>query len=54
MFLKLLVRHILLLVLAIVLGGLAGATLVRYAPGFDSDRFNDLTGFVAHLLVLAI
>ena len=37
MFLKLLVRHLLLLVLAILLGGLAGAALVRYAPGFDSD-----------------
>ena len=37
MILKLLVRHSLLLVLAIVLGGLAGATLVRFAPGFDSD-----------------
>ncbi len=37
LFLKLLVHHILLLVLAIVLGGLAGATLVRFAPGFDSD-----------------
>ena len=38
MFLNLLVRHSLLLVLAIVLGGLAGAALVRYAPGFDSDE----------------
>ena len=37
MLLRLLVRHLLLLVLAIVLGGLAGATLVRFAPGFDSD-----------------
>lgn len=37
MFIQRLVRHILLLALAIVLGGLAGATLVRFAPGFDSD-----------------
>ena len=37
MFLKLLIRHIFLLLLAIVLSGLAGATLVRFAPGFDSD-----------------
>ena len=37
MLLKLFIRHILLLVLAIVLGGFAGATLVRFAPGFDSD-----------------
>lgn len=37
MLVKVLVRHVLLLFLAVLLGGLAGATLVRFAPGFDSD-----------------
>ncbi len=36
--LKLLSRHLLRIVVTILLGGLVAATLVRFAPGFDSDE----------------
>jgi peptide/nickel transport system permease protein len=38
MWIRALPRHILKLVLTVLLGGLLGATLVRFAPGFDSDE----------------
>ncbi len=38
MLLKRLVRHGLLLLLTMLLGGWAGAMLVRFAPGFDTDE----------------
>ncbi len=36
--LKLLSRHLLRMVVTILLGGLVAATLIRFAPGFDSDE----------------